>query len=557
MPNVTRGDRMGGLLSYLVGPGRSNEHTEPHLVAGDEAVMTWHDDAELDRVSALEVARHVDRPRSVYGTEVAGGSVWHCSLSLRAEEGQLDDGRWADISRDFVARMGFTDSAGEESGKAPCRWVAMRHGLSTAGNDHVHLVVSLVREDGTKASTWKDFPRAQTVAGELERKYGLEVLESRDNDRGTRGVSPAEQARAERSGAVEPERLTLARSVRAVAVAAPDEAAFVTALLEKGMWVRARYAAGRDDVVTGYSVAAKPARGERPVWFGGGHLGRDLTIVRLRQAWPDSPEASQAAVTQWQAARRGQPAQRTARPRVSVGDEQLVACTREVEALRAHLASLDPGDRAGWAHAARETSGALAAWSRRVEATPGRLARSSDALARYAQTRAYVEHPAAARAAQRPSLRGTTLLLMTATDGGRGRAAEAVLVRQLSRTAKAIHDAQVATGQSRSAAHLAATVKAELPPVMRERPVPQWASTLVEERPSTAADPAEPRRVEAEAREPQEDKARETVEWLRTVNGPAGPGRRPLGAPLPEPLPERSRIPTVPGRARPERGVER
>ena len=35
MPNVTRGDRMAGLVSYLVGGGRHNEHTEPHLVAGD------------------------------------------------------------------------------------------------------------------------------------------------------------------------------------------------------------------------------------------------------------------------------------------------------------------------------------------------------------------------------------------------------------------------------------------------------------------------------------------------------------------------------------------
>ena len=145
MPNVTRGDRMGGLLSYLAGPGRSNEHTEPHLVTGDEPVMAWHDDAELDRATALDVAKYLDKPRTALGVEVAGGSVWHCSLSLRAEEGQLDDGAWADISRDFVERMGFT----ETSGKAPCRWVAVRHGLSAAGNDHVHLVVSLVREDGT------------------------------------------------------------------------------------------------------------------------------------------------------------------------------------------------------------------------------------------------------------------------------------------------------------------------------------------------------------------------------------------------------------------------
>ena len=87
MPNVTRGDRMAGLLVYLAGGGRHNEHTEPHLVAGDSAVMSWHDDNELGRGDALGIARHLDRPRRAHSVEVKGGHVWHCSLSLRAEEG--------------------------------------------------------------------------------------------------------------------------------------------------------------------------------------------------------------------------------------------------------------------------------------------------------------------------------------------------------------------------------------------------------------------------------------------------------------------------------------
>ena len=97
--------------------------------------------------------------------------VWHCSLSLPPGEGPLSDERWAAISEEFVARMGFADSA---SDTAPCRWVAIRHGESKAGNDHVHLVVGLVHEDGTAARTWNDRPRAQQVAGELERKHGLQ-----------------------------------------------------------------------------------------------------------------------------------------------------------------------------------------------------------------------------------------------------------------------------------------------------------------------------------------------------------------------------------------------
>jgi hypothetical protein len=46
----------------------------------------------------------------------------------------------------------------------------------------------------------------------------------------------------------------------------------------EGLLVRPRYAAGRTDVVTGYSVAERPRKGERAVWFGGNSLGRDLAL---------------------------------------------------------------------------------------------------------------------------------------------------------------------------------------------------------------------------------------------------------------------------------------
>ncbi|MDQ2760156.1 MAG: hypothetical protein M3Y17_06905 [Actinomycetota bacterium] len=82
-------------------------------------------------------------------------------------------------------------------GKAACRWVALRHGISNAGNDHLHVVVPLVREDGTKASTWNDRPRER-----------------------------------------------LERTVRACAAAAGDEAEFVRRLRQGGLRVRPRFAAG-------------------------------------------------------------------------------------------------------------------------------------------------------------------------------------------------------------------------------------------------------------------------------------------------------------------------
>ncbi len=151
---------MAGLMIYLAGPGRANEHEEPHLVAGDPALMVWHDDNELNRDAALDVANALDRAIQFYKTGVDGGHVFHCSLSLAAEEGQLTDGQWAAIADDFMKDMDFTG----DSGKAPARWVAVRHGLSRNGNDHIHIVASMVRDDGTKWNSWKSKYKSQQTA---------------------------------------------------------------------------------------------------------------------------------------------------------------------------------------------------------------------------------------------------------------------------------------------------------------------------------------------------------------------------------------------------------
>jgi hypothetical protein len=130
---------MAGLMVYLASTDADktkNAHTEPHLVAGDAAIVAWYDDGVLDREDALAIARHLDRPRKTFGVLVRikdmqwdaarkervhlgykDADMWHCSLNVRAEEGPLTDQQWGDIANDFVDAMGFT----EASGKARCR----------------------------------------------------------------------------------------------------------------------------------------------------------------------------------------------------------------------------------------------------------------------------------------------------------------------------------------------------------------------------------------------------------------------------------------------------
>ena len=501
MPNVVRGDRMAGLLTYLTGPGRANEHTEPHLVAGDEAMMAWHDDDELGRDSALAIARHLDRPRTAYDVDVKGGHVWHCSLSLRADEGALTDEQWGAIARDFITAMEFDDNEGT---KAPCRWVAVRHGVSKNGNDHIHIAVNLVREDGTKASTHHDFRRAQTAARALEARYGLEELESVRAERSTRGYNPAEreaQARArarakyertrtkqgtempawehlegaDRQARIASElrtdqpRYLLALKVRGCATAAQDEAEFVRRLRREGLIVRPRFADGRTDVITGFSVAERPEAGERPIWYGGGQLGRDLALPRLRDGWPDTPSGASEAAAEWNAAKRGRrvvaPGRETAEPDPELWDRR----NEELRALVDRLRGVDVDDRDTWATVARQTAGALAAWSNATEETPGDLAAAADALSRSAQTHERTVRP---HKAGTVAISGAAMLLASAARGGQGTVAQAVMVRQLLRLTQAVYDASVAAGQARQARLLAEDTRARLVRLREALPAP-------------------------------------------------------------------------------------
>ena len=468
MPNITRGSRMGGLMQYLVGPGRHNEHTEPHLVAGDPAIMAWHDTAELDAAAAKDIAAQLDRPRQLFGTEIPDGHVWHCSLSLRASEGVQSDEKWAEIASDFVEGMDFVGGA-----KADCRWVAVRHGQSTSGNDHVHIVVDLVRQDGTKANPYRDRVKAQKLAGELERKHGLEVLEERGAGRGERQATRAEIERAAREGRPEPHRATLGRIVRAAATASGNEAEFVRRMRRSGVLVQGRIAAGTSDVITGYSVALRPVAGEAPLYLGGRLLAKDLSLDRLRQGWPDTPEQATAAAAEWIAAKRGRPPVAPGRELVEVSPEQWAQLIAQQNQVRTQLQGIPVDDRATWARVASETSGAFAAWSKQVELTPGPLAEAADALARSAQVRG----PDTARQqAGAPSMRGAALLLSSLAHGGKGTVAQAALLRQLSNTARALHDMHQARGESRRAAEIATVVRERLESVrVSLPPVPERA----------------------------------------------------------------------------------
>lgn len=500
MPNVKRGDRMQGLLRYLVGPGRFNEHTDPHLVtAGDDMMVMWYDDAILDQANAGEIATHLDRPYDTFEADVNGGHVWHCSLSLRSEEGTLSDEKWASIARDFVAAMEFDDCEGT---RAPCRWAAIHHGQSKGGNDHIHLVVDLVRNDGTKASVHNDFRRVQAASRALEVKHSLEQLESHSAGRATRGYKPGEReaqarrrAEAKYSKAVEgtdapswkqltkrdrdrrinaemrsdAARYRLGLRVRGAAEASASEDEFVRRLRRAGVLVRPRFAQGRTDVVEGYKVAEKPLYGETPTWYGGRHLARDLSIKRLRveRDWPDTPDAASASVAEWQAAWRGKRVAVPGRETHEVSPEVMAQQAEEIDVVMARLRDVPLHDQQTWATVARQCSGVLSAWSMATETEPGPLARAAQSLSVSAQT--YRQTPSPQRLGT-TALSGAAMSLTVAASHGQGRVAQAMMIRQMLRMTKAIHDASVSSKQVRQAENLATTARRSLVEVRDQLP---------------------------------------------------------------------------------------
>jgi hypothetical protein len=445
IPNITKGSKPVGLMKYLIGPGRRNEHVDPHLIAGSPTLMAWFDDAQLSDESAVGIAHELDLNRRTYGVEM-DKHIWHCSLALGTEDREVTDQDWADIAVRFMDAMDFT----EAGGKAPCQWVAVHHGKSVAGNDHIHIVASRVREDGTKWHDGADFSRAQKAARTIEKEFGLIQL-GRHSER---GYKPSEKQHGTDR---EPARFRLERTVRACAVASTHEAQFVRRMRRAGLLVHPRFADGGPSVVTGFSVAERPPKGMRPLWYGGGKLAKDLTLPQLRTRWPEDVHLAGEAADEWTAAKRHRRIVHGEADPVVLDEVTARRMADDLAEARRRLSGVAPDDHQTWAHAAREASGVFAAWSRAAEPEPGPLAQTARVLARSAhRSGVKLQRPLD------PPLRmaGTAAFMLAATSASP--MAQAMILAQMIRLARAIHDMHTAGAEARESRMIAETVQKQL-----------------------------------------------------------------------------------------------
>ena len=274
-----RGTRVQGLVYYLFGPGRREEHTDPHLVAG------WRHPAELEPPLRPDGSRDFRRlngllqqPHAALGDRAFARPVWHCAVRAAPEDRMLSDDEWAQIAADIMHRTGLAPRGRDDDA---VRWVAVRHGA-----DHIHIVAMLARQDGGKPRLSNERYRVRGACRAAEERYGLRRTAPADRT-AARCATRAEYEKAQRHNRAEPPRAVLRRAVATAAAGAASEEQFFGRLADAGVLVRKRFSTRTPGEVTGYSVALPDdvnVTGS-PVWFSGGKLAPDLTLPKLRHRW--------------------------------------------------------------------------------------------------------------------------------------------------------------------------------------------------------------------------------------------------------------------------------
>ncbi len=514
---MQRGTRTRGLVEYLFGPGRAEEHTNQRIVAAWEPA--WEGITHPDEVQRALLTAEVDAPvKRMPEVAKPAEHVYHVSISNHGEDRNLSDEEWATVARAVADKLGLSGTDTQPG----ARWFAVHHGAASGDRDHIHFVATLVREDGRGIYLNKDKLALREVAKEMQARFGLEVR-TREPGAGARELSrpelaatleageqrdqqpvapsrhSGEQQQPNRGGEVgvapepvapvEVPRRRLERAVRAAASAASTEAQWLSRLGELGVEVAPRWARGGDRVV-GYRVALADAptgqSGSKAVWFGGGKLAHDLTLPALRAGWTRDGDP----VTAWRRATSPAPApapdpapvvvgqghHHTAAPTSTrPGPEDLgTKFTAAATTLRGAgvTARLVGGDGAEVARAARDTAGLLAAFAEHAPpADQRRLVAASAHLARAGQ----VAHgqPRGARSPLSTGFAQVAATILTAASGGS--ASTAVLLAQvarLTRTVAELHAVQHRVAAARDTARAADLLASYTAPTAPTPPAP-------------------------------------------------------------------------------------
>ncbi|MDT3725404.1 relaxase/mobilization nuclease domain-containing protein [Streptomyces sp. DSM 41972] len=277
VPDIGRGSRTHGLLVYLYGPGRREEHTDAHLVGSWDGFAPDPGRDPDPKVTLARLTAALDLRVKQAGDRAPAQHVWHCSVRTAPGDRRFSDEEWNAVAQRIVHATGIAPD-GDPDG---CRWIAVRH-----AEDHIHIVATLVRGDLRNPRLNYDFNKAQAECRRIEKEMGLRRLNASD---GTAAKNPtsAEKFKAERTGRPETSRETLREAVRQALAGAATEEEFFTRLHEAGLRVKVRHAPSGDAL--GYNVALPGDRNRHgePIWYPGSKLAPDLSLPKIRHRLTD------------------------------------------------------------------------------------------------------------------------------------------------------------------------------------------------------------------------------------------------------------------------------
>ncbi|WP_416479101.1 relaxase/mobilization nuclease domain-containing protein [Streptomyces sp. LKA04] len=268
------GSNTRGLLAYLYGPGRQDEHLDPHIVAGF-AMLGMPDPGRDENATLTELARYLDEPvrlrNSEFGQKVTD-HVWHCPVRAAPEDRYLSDTEWGEIAQRIVQAAGIAPGGDDLA----CRWIAVRH-----ADDHIHILATTVREDGRRPKLHDSGIRVGDACREIEKDYGLRQLKKGDRT-GARRPAQAEMHKAERLGWEQPSREWLQDRIRAAIPHVTGAEEFIAYIEASGVEVQVRRGPSGD--LLGYAVG-RPGdlnkNGEQ-VFHPGGKIAPDLSLPKIK-----------------------------------------------------------------------------------------------------------------------------------------------------------------------------------------------------------------------------------------------------------------------------------
>ena len=161
-----RGTDVRRLLGYLFLEGQAGErglasdHCDAHVVAGyQEAALLQPPPRPDGKVNVSRLAGLLNAPVLAGGVGQDTRPVYHLAISAAKTDRLLSDREWADIADEYLHRLGLAPRGDDEA----VRWVAVRH-----ADDHVHVVATLVRQDGRRVFPRQDYLRSREASRAVE-----------------------------------------------------------------------------------------------------------------------------------------------------------------------------------------------------------------------------------------------------------------------------------------------------------------------------------------------------------------------------------------------------